>query len=104
MLVCHSLVLHHIRQFPLHLFTVLVDDYSHYCWSFPLWHKSDVHTQLVNFVSYAHTQFNLPIKCFRWIMAESINNTTSMFLSTRGILLRTSCPYTSAQNSKAERM
>jgi len=63
--------------------------------------KSEVHTHIVNFVAYAHTQFSLPIRCFH---ANNGNNATAMFLAARGVLLRTSCPYTSAQNGKAERM
>ena len=35
---------------------------------------------------------------------EFVNNATATFLAARGILLRTSCPYTSAQNGKAERI
>jgi histone deacetylase 1/2 len=35
---------------------------------------------------------------------EFVNNATSTFLAAHGILLRLSCPYTSAQNGKAERI
>ena len=67
--------------------------------------KSEVHTHIVNFVAYAHTQFSLPIRCFHADNGtEFVNNATAMFLAARGVLLRTSCPYTSAQNGKAERM
>jgi len=37
---------------------MFLDDYSHFCWSFPLYHKSDVHRHIVDFVAHAHTQFN----------------------------------------------
>jgi hypothetical protein len=31
-------------------YLVLVDDYTHYCWTYPLRHKSEVHDHLVQFV------------------------------------------------------
>ena len=86
-------------------YLVIVDDFTHYCWIFPLRHKSEVHAHIVQFVTYAHTQFSLPVRCFQADNGtEFINNAPAAFLASRGILLRTSCPYTSAQNGKAERM
>ncbi|RLM57903.1 hypothetical protein C2845_PM18G13220 [Panicum miliaceum] len=86
-------------------YLVLVDDYTHFCWMFPLRHKSGVHEHIVQFVAYAHTQFSFPVCCFQADNGtEFINNASATFLASRGILLRTSCPYTSAQNGKAERM
>jgi len=56
-------------------------------------------------VAYARTQFGLPVKCLQVDNGtEFINNATSTFLAAHGILLRLSCPYTSAQNGKAERI
>jgi hypothetical protein len=43
-------------------YLVLLDDYTHFCWTFPLKHKSDVGATLVTFHAYVHTQFGLPIK------------------------------------------
>jgi len=86
-------------------YLVMVDDYTHYCWIFPLRHKSEVHGHIVQFVAYAHTQFSLPVRCFQADNGtEFINTATATFLASRGTLLRTSCPHTSAQNGKAERM
>jgi len=86
-------------------YLVLVDAYTHYCWAFPLRHKSEVHEHIVQFVAYAHTQFSFAVRCFQADNGtEFLNNATATFLAGRGILLRTSCPYTSAQNGKAERM
>jgi transposase InsO family protein len=86
-------------------YLVLVDDYTHYYWTYPLRHKSEVHDHLVQFVAYAHTQFSCPVRCFQADNGtEFINNATATFLASCGIMLRTSCPYTSAQNGKAERM
>jgi hypothetical protein len=78
---------------------VLVDDYTHYCWTFPLRHKSEVHEHIVQFCLCSHTiQFSSTL-----FSTEFLNNTTAA-LASRDILLRTSCPYTFAQNGKAKRM
>jgi transposase InsO family protein len=45
------------------------------------------------------------VRCFQTNNGtEFINSATAAFLAARGILLPTSCPYTSAQNGKAEWM
>ena len=86
-------------------YLVILDDFTHYCWTFPLHHKSDVYEHIVQFISYAQTQFSLPVKCFQTDNGkEFINTPTTTFLASRGILFRDSCPYTSPQNGKAERI
>nr|CAE05417.1 OSJNBa0035I04.5 [Oryza sativa Japonica Group]CAE05956.3 OSJNBb0088C09.15 [Oryza sativa Japonica Group] len=67
--------------------------------------KSDVHRHIVEFVEYAHTQFGHRLKCLQADNGtEFVNHNTTSFLAGRGSLLRLSCPYTSPQNGKAERM
>jgi transposase InsO family protein len=84
---------------------VLVDDFTHYCWIFPLRHKSEVHQHIAQFIPYAHTQFSGPVRYFQADNGtEFLNHATATLLAGHGILLRTSCPYTSARNGKAERM
>jgi histone deacetylase 1/2 len=86
-------------------YLVILDDYTHFCWTFPLRRKSDVHQTIVDFVAYVRTQFGLPVKCFQADNStEFVNNATTTFLAAHGILLRLSCPCTSAQNRKAERI
>lgn len=46
-------------------YLAIVDDYTHYCWTFPLRHKSEVHEHIVQFIAYAHTQFSFPVRCFQ---------------------------------------
>lgn len=46
-------------------YLVVLDDFSHLCWTFPLCHMSDVHQRLVESVAYDKTLFGLPIKCFQ---------------------------------------
>jgi hypothetical protein len=63
-------------------YLVLVDDYTHYCWTFPLRHKSEVHDHIVRFVVYAHTQFSSSVRCFQADNGtEFLNNATVVFLA-----------------------
>ena len=86
-------------------YLVIIDDFSYFCWTFPLKKKSDVHQHIVDLAAYANTQFGLPLK---FIQADNgrefVNHANTSFFASRGIALRLSCPYTSSQNGKAERM
>jgi hypothetical protein len=85
-------------------YLVIVDDFSHYMWTFPLRRKSDTSDVLINFIAYARTQFNLPVVSLQTDNGtEFVNSTLVEFLARHGIHLRMSCPYTSPQNGKAER-
>uniref|UniRef100_A0A8R7VBW9 Integrase catalytic domain-containing protein n=1 Tax=Triticum urartu TaxID=4572 RepID=A0A8R7VBW9_TRIUA len=85
-------------------YLVIVDDFSHYIWTFPLCNKSDTAATLINFVAYALTQFSRPLVAMQSDDGtEFLNSTATTFFSSHGIHLRLSCPYTSAQNGKAER-
>jgi hypothetical protein len=86
-------------------YLVCLDDYSHYCWVFPLRKKSEVHQHLVELAALAKTQFSSPIKCFQADNgAEFINTATTKFFAAQGTHLCSSCPYTSPQNGKAKRI
>ena len=86
-------------------YLVLLDDFSHYCWTFPLKHKSDVHQHIVDFIAYARTQFGLPVKCFQADNGtEFVNHAMHTTLRANGVIFHLSCPYTSPQNGKAERI
>ncbi|KAI4365563.1 hypothetical protein MLD38_021538 [Melastoma candidum] len=85
-------------------YLIIVDDFSHYFWTFPLRNNSDVLSIFQTFVPYVHTQFQLPLQCLQTDSGrEFIISAVLSFLNTHGILLRSSCPYTSQQNGKAER-
>ena len=85
-------------------YLVIVDDFSHFMWTFPLRKKSDTAGILLNFVAYIRTQCSYPLVAIQADNGtEFINSTVTSFFSTHGIHLRFSCPYTSAQNGKAER-
>ena len=79
-------------------YLVCLDDYSHYCWVFPLRKKSEVHQHVVELAALAKTQFSLPLKCVQADNGtEFINTATTKFLAAQGTHLRLSCPYTSPQ-------
>ena len=84
-------------------YLVILDDFTHFCWTFPLVRKSEVATHIANFCNLAQTQFNLAIQYFQADNGkESVNNALATLFSSRDIQLRLSCPYTSQQNGKAE--
>ena len=86
-------------------YLVLVDDFSQYTWVFPLKFKSETFTKFSNFHAYIKTQFNTFIKTFQCDLGgEFDNNPFKTFASTNGLQFRFSCPHTSQQNGKSERM
>ena len=86
-------------------YLVILDDCSHYTWTFPFKLKSDAFSTLVSFFAYVSTQFNTTVKAVkcdnRW---EFDNSSSHTFFLTHGVHLRMSCPYTSSQNGKTERI
>ncbi|WVZ87940.1 hypothetical protein U9M48_034514 [Paspalum notatum var. saurae] len=86
-------------------YLVVVDDFSHYSWTFSLRFKSEAFSTLSHFFAWVSTQFGLTIKAVQCDNGREFdNNASRSFFLTRGVQLRMSCPYTSAQNGKAERM
>ncbi|WVZ83833.1 hypothetical protein U9M48_030931 [Paspalum notatum var. saurae] len=86
-------------------YLVVLDDFSHYYWTFPLRTKSDAFSTILHFFTWVSTQFGLTIKAVQCDNGHEFdNNTSRSFFLSRGVQLRMSCPYTSSQNGKAERM
>jgi hypothetical protein len=86
-------------------YLIILDDCSHYSWTFPLRLKSDTFSTLFNFFSYVSTQFGTTIKAVQCDNGREFDNsTTRAFLHTHGAILRMSCPYTSPQNGRVERI
>jgi transposase InsO family protein len=84
---------------------VIIDDCSQFIWTFPLRLKSDTFPTLSHFFSYVLTQFNFTIKSVQCDNGREFDNSASRaFFLAKGVSLRMSCPYTSQQNGKAERM
>jgi histone deacetylase 1/2 len=86
-------------------YLVVLDDHTHYVWTFPLRHKSDVLPTLISFHAFVRTQFQADIMCFQTDNGKEFDNTASRaFFAKHGIALRLTCPYTSQQNGRAERI
>jgi len=86
-------------------YLVIIDNCSHFVWTFPLRLKSDTFHVLSNFFAFVLTQFGCVIKAVQCDNGREFDNSASRaFFLAKGVSLRMSCPYTSQQNGKAERM
>jgi hypothetical protein len=86
-------------------YIVILDDHSHFVWTFPLSVKSHTFSTLSNFFAYVSTQFGRTIKVIQCNNDHDFDNAPShTFFATNGVILRMSYPYTSQQNGKAERI
>ncbi|GJT52593.1 ribonuclease H-like domain-containing protein [Tanacetum coccineum] len=86
-------------------YVLFLDHYSHSLWVYPLYKKSDAQSKLLHFRAFIKTQFNREIKAFQCDHGgEFNNNSLHELFSTNGIQFRFSCPRTSQQNGKSERM
>jgi hypothetical protein len=86
-------------------YLVILGDFTHYLWVFPLKLKSDTFTTLSHFFAYVSTQFGRTVKAIQCDNGrEFVNSSTRIFLLSNGTHLRKSCPYTSPQNGKVERI
>ncbi|KAF8692258.1 hypothetical protein HU200_039863 [Digitaria exilis] len=100
---------HHIK-FGSHLFRCpCVDSLLYYLapqtWPSRPRSKSETFPTLLHFFAWVSTQFGLTIKAVQCDNGREFdNNTSRAFFLSQGVQLRMSCPYTSAQNGKAERM
>jgi transposase InsO family protein len=84
---------------------VILDDFTHFLWIVPLRQKSDAYVSLASFRAYIHTQFNLPLVSIQCDNGREFDNAKLQSLTAdHGIQIRFSCPYTSQQNGKAERV
>jgi transposase InsO family protein len=84
-------------------YLVILDDFSHFTWSFLLRHKPDVLPTLIVFHAFVLTQFQHPIVCLQTDNGKEFDNHASRsFFSGHGIFLRLTCPYTSQQNGHIE--
>jgi len=86
-------------------YLAILDDCSHYLWTFPLKLKSDAFPTIAHFFALVSTQFGTTIKAVQCDNGREFDNSSSRtFFLTHGVHLCMSCPYTSAQNGKAERI
>jgi histone deacetylase 1/2 len=86
-------------------YLALLDDYTHFVWTYPLRHKSNDAQTIKNFHAYGRTQLGRLILALQTDNGREFDNTTlRTFYSEHGIVLRLTCPYTSPQNGKVERI
>jgi hypothetical protein len=84
-------------------YLVILDDFTHYLWTFPLKLKSDTFTTLSNFFAYMSTQFGRTVKAIQFDNGREFDNSyTRIFLLSNGTHLWMSCHYTSPQNGKTK--
>lgn len=80
------------------------DDCSAYRMVYFIKHKSDVMDKLVEFVNLIENKFQRKVRILRTDNGkEYCNERMSRYLSSKGILLETTAPYTPEQNGRAER-
>jgi IS30 family transposase len=86
-------------------YLVILDEFTHYLWTFPLKLKSNTFTTLSNFFAYVSNQFGRKVKAIHCDNGcEFDNSSTWIFLMSNGTQLWMSCPYTSPQNGKYKRI
>jgi histone deacetylase 1/2 len=86
-------------------YLVILDDHTHFVWTFPLRNKSEVLPTLICFHAYVRTQFSSSIASLQTDNGKEFDNhALRSFLSSNGMILRLTCPYTSQQNGRAERV
>jgi hypothetical protein len=85
-------------------YLVILDDHSHFLWTFPLSVKSDTFPTLSKKFAFVSTQSGRTIKAVQCDNDREFDNASSRaFFVSSGVVMWMSYPYTSHQNSKAER-
>ncbi|KAJ9550050.1 hypothetical protein OSB04_022593 [Centaurea solstitialis] len=86
-------------------YMVLIDNFTHFVWVYPLKYKSETFTNFTKFHKFIQTQFHCSIKTFQCDLGgEFDNHDFKNFADQHGLVFRFSCPQTSQQNGKSERM
>jgi hypothetical protein len=84
-------------------YLVILDDHSHFVWTFLLRVKSDTFSTLSHFFAYVSTQFGCTMKFVQCDNGREFDNISSCtFFTIKGVLLWISCPYASPHNGKVE--
>jgi hypothetical protein len=86
-------------------YLLILDNFLHYLLTFPLRQKSDTYPTLSHFFAWVSTQFSRTIRSVQCDNGhEFYNNASRDFSLSCGVHLHMSCPYTSPQNGRVERM
>ena len=88
-----------------HLYSMnIIDDFSSYVWSLPLQHKSDAINVLQAWHHTVERQTGEKLKIITTDNGELVSNSMTAWCRLHGIDHQLTTPYTSAQNSRAERL
>lgn len=87
-----------------HFYVIFIDNWSHFCWFYPLKFKSDFYETFLLFQTYVENQFGCKIGSFQCDGGgEFMSNKFLLQLKFSGIQQLISCPHTPQQNGLAER-
>ena len=85
-------------------FVTFIDDFSRFCWVYPLKEKSGVFAVFQHFVSMVENQTSYKVQSLRTDRGgEYMSNAFKDFLAHKGIKHQCTMPYTPQQNGVAER-
>jgi len=82
-------------------FLTIVDDFNRFTWVILLKAKSEVQSNIQNFIALIERQFDSKIKLIRFDNGPEFS--LKDFYASKGIIHQTSCPYTPQQNARVER-
>ena len=86
-------------------YVLFLDHHSHFLWVYPRQYKHETFSKFLHFANYVKTQFGKDIKSLQCDNGGEFNNSQFYdFFADKGIIFRFSCPHTSQQNGKSERM
>ena len=86
-------------------YVLFLDQYSHFLWVYPLRYKHETFSKFLHFSKYVKNQFGTKIKSLQCDNGGEFDNSRFHdFFASNGMTFRFSCPYTSQQNGKSERM
>ena len=86
-------------------YVIFLDQFSNFVWAYPLRKKSETFAKYLHFSAYVRNQFKCTIKALQCDNGGEYNNRVFLdHLASEGTSLHFSCPHTSQQNGRAERM
>lgn len=86
-------------------YVLFLDHYSHFLWVYPLRYKHETFSKFLHFTNFVKTQFGKDIKSLQCDNGGEFDNSQFHdFFASKGITFHFSCPHTSQQNGKSERM
>ena len=86
-------------------YVLFLDQFSHFLWVYPIRSKAEVFSKFHLFFKYVENQFKTKVQTLQCDNGTEYNNSKfHNFFAEQGITFRFSCPYTSQQNGRSERM